>query len=66
MTTWYLWEVIPEKTLAKLMMYQWNNYGEKLILSSSLRPAVTLDSQLESVEGIGSIIRKKPKPVRVK
>jgi len=54
-TTWPLWECLEPQVLAKLVQYQWDNYGLKLELLSDIYRDV------EGLEEIGHLIRQPPR-----
>ena len=56
------WELSVSEQ-AKLMQYQWDNYGEKLDLPPEPKePGSTWDSiSLESIEKIDKLMRRKPR-----
>jgi len=68
-----LGKLITTESLAKLAMYQWNNYGTRIDMITRIEEEPTIYykpglefGELEPVEEIDKIMRQKPKPKRVK
>ncbi len=54
--TWPLWECISPEALAKLILYQWEEYGLKLELLS-LFMEDTIDTEIEPIQEIDKLMR---------
>lgn len=55
-TTWPLWECLSPASLVSLILYQWNNYGQRLDF------LIDHFKELESREEIDHLMRQRPHP----
>ena len=55
---WPLWQCLPDETIIKLILYQWDNYGLKLELLADIY------ADWESLEEIDQLMRQAPRHQR--
>jgi len=62
-----LWYCLESAVQAKLMMYQWDNYGKKLKITASpgASQGVSFSVEQEGLEEIDRIMRQAPNPKRL-
>lgn len=59
-TMWPLFWCLSPQDQAKLMQYQWDNFGFRLVIPP-LPSDIDIDTEIESPEEIDRLIRQKPR-----
>ena len=59
--TWPAWECMPREELAKLMQYQWDEYGYNLELEKKVYKKIEVLDDIESSEELTKIMQQRPR-----